>query len=157
MEPNKIIFFDRSWYNRAVVEPAMGYCTEQQYEDFMDNVVKWEENLIRSGMTLIKFWFSITKEKQQLRFELRQSSPLKYWKFSPNDAKVMDKWEIISNYKNQMFSKTSSKMSPWVIINSNDKKIGRLNAIRYVLSRINYEGKNPEMTKYYPEVVNVLN
>lgn len=156
-KPGEIVFFDRSWYNRAVVEPAMGYCTEEQYEDFMNNVVKWEESLMRSGLTLIKFWFSITKEKQALRFELRKSSPLKYWKFSPNDAKVIDKWEIISNYKNQMFSKTSSKMSPWVIINSNDKKIGRLNAIRYVLSNINYDGKNKELTNYYPEVVNVLN
>ncbi len=152
----EIVFFDRSWYNRGVVEPAMGYCTEDQYKDFMDNVVNWEENLIKNGFTLIKFWFSITKEKQIKRFELRQQSPLKYWKFSPNDAKVLDKWEIISNYKTQMFNKTSSRMSPWVIINSNDKKIGRLNAIRYVLSVIPYENKNESLCKYYPEVVNVL-
>jgi polyphosphate kinase 2 len=153
----EIVFFDRSWYNRGVVEPAMGYCTEKQYKDFIENVVDWEENLIKTqGFTLIKFWFSITKEKQVSRFELRQSSPLKYWKFSPNDAKVIDKWEIISNYKTQMFNKTSSRTSPWVIINSNDKKIGRLNAIRYVLSTIPYEGKNIELCKYYSEVVNVL-
>lgn len=152
----EIVFFDRSWYNRAVVEPAMGYCTEQQYTDFMDNVVNWEENLIKSGTILIKFWFSITKEKQVKRFDLRQQSPLKYWKFSPNDAKVLDKWEIIGNYKNQMFTKTSSRMSPWVIINSNDKKIGRLNAMRYVISEINYDDKNSEIGNYYPEVVNVL-
>jgi polyphosphate kinase 2 len=153
----EIVFFDRSWYNRGVVEPAMGYCTEKQYTDFIENVVDWEENLIKTqGFTLIKFWFSITKEKQVSRFELRQASPLKYWKFSPNDAKVIDKWEIISNYKTQMFNKTSSRTSPWVIINSNDKKIGRLNAIRYVLSEIPYEGKNIELCKYYSEVVNVL-
>ena len=157
--PNEgeIVFFDRSWYNRAVVEPAMGYCTEEQYTNFIGNVVNWEENLIKNeGITLIKFWFSITKEKQVSRFELRQASPLKYWKFSPNDAKVIDKWEIISNYKTQMFNKTSSRMSPWVIINSNDKKVGRLNAIRYALSAIPYEGKNDELCKYYPEVVNIL-
>jgi polyphosphate kinase len=152
----EIVFFDRSWYNRAVVEPAMGYCTEEQYTDFMNKVIPWEENLIREGVILIKFWFSITQEKQIKRFELRQQSPLKYWKFSPNDAKVLDKWEIIGNYKNQMFSKTSSRQSPWVIINSNDKKIGRLNAMRYVISQINYDGKNPEIGNYYPEVVNVL-
>jgi len=153
----EIVFFDRSWYNRGVVEPAMGYCTEKQYTDFIENVVDWEENLIKTqGFTLIKFWFSITKEKQVSRFELRQASPLKYWKFSPNDAKVIDKWEIISNYKTQMFNKTSSRTSPWVIINSNDKKIGRLNAIRYVLSAIPYEGKNIELCKYYSEVVNIL-
>jgi polyphosphate kinase 2 len=152
----EIVFFDRSWYNRAVVEPAMGYCSEEQYQEFMDNVVDWEEKLIRSGVILIKFWFSITQDKQIKRFELRQKSPLKYWKFSPNDAKVLDKWEIIGNFKRQMFQQTSSRLSPWVIINSNDKKIGRLNAIRYVLSTIDYDGKNPEASKYYPEVVNIL-
>ena len=154
--PGEIVFFDRSWYNRAVVEPAMGYCSEEQYNDFMNKVIPWEEKLIDNGVILIKFWFSITQEKQIKRFELRQQSPLKYWKFSPNDAKVLDKWEIISNFKNQMFSRTSSNRSPWVIINSNDKKIGRLNAMRYVISQINYDGKNPEHGKYYPEVVNVL-
>jgi polyphosphate kinase 2 len=152
----EIVFFDRSWYNRAVVEPAMGYCTEEQYKDFIENVIDWEEQLIRNDMILIKFWFSITKEKQSKRFEIRQKSPLKYWKFSPNDAKVIDKWEIISNYKVQMFNKTSSNKSPWVIINSNDKKIGRLNAMRYVLSVINYDDKNTEIAEYYPEVVNIL-
>ena len=155
-EPGEIVFFDRSWYNRGVVEPAMGYCTEDQYTDFMNKVIPWEEKKIRSGLKLIKFWFSITQDKQIKRFELRQSSPLKYWKFSPNDAKVLDKWEVIGNFKRQMFQQTSSRLSPWVIINSNDKKIGRLNAIRYALSEINYENKNKELCKYYPEVVNVL-
>lgn len=155
-KPGEIVFFDRSWYNRAVVEPAMGYCTEKQYEDFMKKVLDWEENLINNDLILVKFWFSITKEKQISRFELRKSSPLKYWKFSPNDAKVLDKWEIIGNFKNQMFNKTSSPISPWVIINSNDKKIGRLNAMRYVLSVIDYEDKVPDVSKYYTEVVNIL-
>jgi polyphosphate kinase 2 len=154
--PGEIVFFDRSWYNRAVVEPAMGYCSEEQYEDFMDNVLDWEESLIKSGTILIKFWFSITQEKQIKRFDFRKESPLKYWKFSPNDAKVLDKWEIIGNYKNQMFNLTSSNKSPWVIINSNDKKIGRLNAMRYVISQINYDDKNSKIGNYYPEVVNVL-
>ena len=154
--PGEMVFFDRSWYNRAVVEPAMGYCTEEQYNDFMNKVIPWEEKLMDNGVILIKFWFSITQEKQIKRFELRQQSPLKYWKFSPNDAKVLDKWEIISNFKNQMFSRTSSNRSPWVIINSNDKKIGRLNAMRYVISQINYEGKDPQFGKYYTEVVNIL-
>lgn len=153
----EIVFFDRSWYNRAVVEPAMGYCTEEQYRSFMDNVLKWEEKMIKKqGLILIKFWFSITKEKQIKRFDLRQQSPLKYWKFSPNDAKVVDKWDIIGQYKNQMFNNTASRTSPWVIINSNDKKIGRLNAMRYALSAIPYEGRNLKICKYYPEVVNVL-
>jgi polyphosphate kinase 2 len=155
-QPGEIVFFDRSWYNRGVVEPAMGYCSEEQYMNFIENVSDWEEDLIKDGLTLIKFWFSITKEKQQLRFQLRQQSPLKYWKFSPNDAKVVDKWDIITKYKNQMFNKTSTRLSPWVIINSNDKKIGRLNAMRYALSVIGYDGKNPNVAEYFTEVVNVL-
>lgn len=152
----EISFFDRSWYNRAVVEPALGYCSEEQYQEFMKNVVSWEEKLIRSGVIIIKLWFSITQDKQVKRFELRQKSPLKYWKFSPNDAKVLDKWEIIGNFKRQMFQQTSSRLSPWVIINSNDKKIGRLNAMRYVLSAIDYKDKDPEICQYYSEVVNIL-
>ena len=154
--PGQIVFFDRSWYNRAVVEPAMGYCTEEQYKNFMNNVNDWEASLVDSGIILIKFWFSITKEKQLQRFELRKTSPIKYWKFSPNDEKVVGKWDIITNYKNQMFERTSTQKAPWTIINSNDKKIGRLNAIRYVLSVINYTDKNTEVCEYYPEVVNVI-
>lgn len=155
-KPGEIVFFDRSWHNRSIVEPAMGYCTEEQYKDFMNKVNDWESNLVKNGMILIKLWFSITQEKQIKRFELRQKSPLKYWKFSPNDAKVLDKWEVIGNFKNQMFIKNSTPLCPWVIINSNDKKIGRLNAMRYVLSVIPYDDKNEEIGKYYPEVVTVL-
>ena len=154
--PGQIAFFDRSWYNRAVVEPAMGYCTEEQYKDFMSKINDWEGSLVDSGIILIKFWFSITKEKQLQRFELRKTSPIKYWKFSPNDEKVVGKWDIITNYKNQMFERTSTQKAPWTIINSNDKKIGRLNAIRYVLSVIDYTDKNEEACEYYPEVVNVI-
>ena len=152
----EIVFFDRSWYNRAVVEPVMGYCTEEQYKDFMSNVNMWESKLIDDGVILIKFWFSITKEKQLQRFNIRQESPLKYWKFSPNDAKVVDKFEMIGDFKNEMFQKTSTEKSPWVIVNSNDKKIGRLNAMRYVLDTIDYEGKDATKADWYPEVINIL-
>lgn len=153
----QIVFFDRSWYNRAVVEPSLGYCTEKQYEEFMDNVLDWEQKLIKKkDIILIKFWFSITREKQIKRFELRQKSPLKYWKLSPNDLQVVDKWDIISKFKNQMFIETSSKISPWVVIQSNDKKIGRLNAMRYVLSVINYDNKDKSICKWYPEVISIF-
>jgi polyphosphate kinase 2 len=155
-QPGEIVFFDRSWYNRAVVEPAMGYCSEDQYNDFMGNVLDWEEKMIREGVILIKFWFSITKEKQLLRFKLRQESPLKYWKFSPNDAKVVDQFELIGEFKNKMFVETASRISPWIIVNSNDKKVGRLNAIRYVLDKVDYEGKDSTKCKWYPEVINIL-
>ena len=155
-QPGEIVFYDRSWYNRAVVEPAMGYCTEDQYKDFMESVNKWESDLIDNDIILIKFWFSITKEKQIQRFELRKNSPIKYWKFSPNDEKVVDKWDIITKYKNQMFEKTSTEKTPWVIINSNDKKIGRLNAMRYALSVIDYDNKDSDSCQYYTEVVNII-
>ena len=155
-KPGEIVFFDRSWYNRAVVEPAMGYCSEEQYNDFMENVLDWEEKMIRDGLILIKFWFSITKEKQLLRFKLRQESPLKYWKFSPNDAKVVDQFELIGEFKNKMFVETASRISPWIIVNSNDKKVGRLNAIRYVLDKVDYEGKDRNKCHWYPEVINIL-
>jgi polyphosphate kinase 2 len=154
--PGEIVFFDRSWYNRAVVEPALGYCDEYQYKNFMERVNEWEDNIINSDTILIKFWFSITKEKQLQRFELRKTSPIKFWKFSPNDEKVVDKWDIITKYKNQMFERTSTEKSPWVIINSNDKKIGRLNAMRYALSVINYDDKDESTCEYYTEVVNVI-
>jgi len=152
----EIVFFDRSWYNRSVVEPAMGYCSEEQYMEFMENILPWEEQLMDDGLILIKLWFSITKEKQLLRFEMRQKSRLKYWKFSPNDAKVVDKWDIITKYKNQMFNNASSPKSPWIIINSNDKRIGMLNAMRYVLWEIDYDDKDESVSKWYPEVVNVI-
>ncbi len=152
----EIVFFDRSWYNRAVVDPALGYCTEDQYLSFMEDVLEWEENMIKNGLILIKFWFSISKEKQRLRFDLRKSSPLKYWKFSPNDAKVVDKWEVITFYKNQMFNKTSSNLSPWVVINTNDKRIGRLNSMRYVLDVTDYKDKDSSKSKWYPEVINII-
>lgn len=152
----EIAFFDRSWYNRAVVEPAMGYCTDEQYSDFMQNVNQWEEKLVDEGIILIKFWFSITREKQLQRFDLRKKSPIKYWKFSPNDEKVIDKWDVITQYKNQMFEMTATEKCPWVIINSNDKKIGRLNAMRYALSVIDYSDKDQDATEYYPEVVSII-
>ena len=155
-KPGEIVFFDRSWYNRAVVEPAMGYCTEQEYLDFMNQVSGWEESLVRRGFILIKFWFSITREKQEQRFEMRKKSPLKYWKYSQNDEKAIDKYELITFYKNQMFNRTSTDRCSWVIINSNDKKVGILNAMRYVLSQVEYPDKNPEVINPYPEVVNVL-
>jgi polyphosphate kinase 2 len=152
----EIVFFDRSWHNRSVVEPAMGYCSEEQYKDFMDKVNDWEESMADKGTILIKFWFSITKEKQLQRFELRKKSPLKYWKFSPNDEKVVSKWDLITFYKKQLFTRNSTQKCPWTIINTNDKKVGILNAIRYVLSVIDYDNKNPEAGEYFHEVVSVL-
>jgi polyphosphate kinase 2 len=140
-DPGEIVFFDRSWYNRAIVEPAYGFCTNEQYEKFMKEVPEIEHALIDDGIILIKFWFSITKENQQRRFKERMSNPLKHWKLSPVDQKAQEMWDTITYYKEEMFSRTHTSYAPWIIVDSNDKKSARLESIRYVLSQIPYEGK----------------
>ena len=140
-ESGKIHFFDRSWYSRALIQPVMGYCNEKQYKYFMSKINKWEKKVIEEGLILIKIYLSISKENQEIRFHLRETSALKYWKISPNDWKAQKKWQILTTFKEVMFNKTSTRESPWVIINSDNKMIGRLNAMRYVLSSIEYEGK----------------
>ena len=137
----KIHFFDRSWYSRALIQPVMGYCNEKQYKYFMSKINKWEKKVIEEGLILIKIYLSISKENQEIRFHLRETSALKYWKISPNDWKAQKKWQILTTFKEVMFNKTSTRESPWVIINSDNKMIGRLNAMRYVLSSIEYDGK----------------
>lgn len=154
IEPGKIIFFDRSWYNRGIVEPVMGYSSYEEYESFMAQVKEFEKELVSSGNYLIKFWLSVTKETQARRFKMRQTSPLAYWKFSPNDAKAQEKWEEYTKYKNRVLKLTSTPYAPWVIVDSNDKRISGLNAMRYVLSEIPYEGKNEMVIgSTYPEAV----
>ncbi|MFL2585386.1 MAG: polyphosphate kinase 2 family protein [Parvicellaceae bacterium] len=137
----EIVFFDRSWYSRAMIQPTMGYCSKSQYKYFMSNVCDWEKEQIQNGLILIKFYLSVNKPTQKMRFHIRENHQLKYWKLSKNDLKTLKKWEEYTFYKNQMFEKTSSKISPWVIINSNDKMVSRLNAMRYVLNKIEYDGK----------------
>jgi polyphosphate kinase 2 len=157
IEPGKITFFDRSWYNRGIVEPVMGYSSKEEYEDFMDNVNDFENDLITSGNYLIKFWLSITKDTQAKRFDYRKSSPLKYWKFSPNDAMAQEKWEEYTKYKTKVFKDTSTHLAPWTVVDSNDKRISGLNAMRYVLKQIPYEDKNEEvLSMSYPEVITTI-
>jgi polyphosphate kinase 2 len=155
--PNEgeIVFFDRSYYNRAVVEPAMGYCTEEQYHKFMIDVNPYEEDLINNKhIILIKFWFSITREKQLQRFELRKISPIKYWKYSPNDEASLNKWDILTKFKEQMFNETSTDLAPWLVVDSNDKRSAQLNAIRVLLNKVPYsKNKNERLLKTYKEVV----
>jgi polyphosphate kinase 2 len=149
---SEIVFFDRSWYNRAVVEPAMGYCDENQYREFMKKVNRWEDNLKKEkDIILVKIYLDIDKHHQKERIVRRQQSPLKYWKFSMNDLAALGKWEAFTKYQDQMFSKTSTTSHPWVIINSNNKMIARLTAIRYVLSLIDYEHKIPLKEKRWSE------
>ena len=133
--PGEIVFFDRSWYNRAVVEPVMGFCSEQQYKEFLVQVPEFEHMMYEDGVVIIKFWLSITKEEQLKRFEGRKENPLKRWKFSPVDKQGQILWERYTHYKEEMFSKTHTSYSLWMMIKTNDKKVARLEAIRHVLSR----------------------
>jgi len=137
--PGEIVFFDRSWYNRAVVEPVMGFCNDEQYNQFMAQVPEFEHMLYEDGVILFKFWFSIAKEEQKKRFDSRLENPLKRWKFSPVDVKGQELWEKYTYYKEQMFSKTHTNFSPWIIVETNDKKTARLESIRYILSQFDYD------------------
>ena len=140
-KPGELVFFDRSWYNRALIEPTMGYCNKSQYKYFMKKVLDWEEDLIYDGVILIKFYLSVDKSTQLYRFEERITDPLKYWKYSKNDQMVRNKWDIFTNYKEQMFARTSSRMSPWVMVNSNNKLYARLTCMLYAISHIDYGKK----------------
>ena len=141
----EIVLFDRSWYNRAGVERVMGFCTEDQYNDFMRQVPEFEKHLISSGIHLIKFWFSVSREEQRRRFAEREAHPLKQWKLSPIDKASLDKWDDYTLAKETMFFNTDSAESPWIVIKSTDKKRARLNAMRYVLSKLPYDNKDPKV------------
>ena len=160
--PGEVVFFDRSWYNRAVVEPVMRFCTNKQYEKFIRQVPEFEHLLYEDGVIIIKFWFSVSKEVQSRRFASRKTTAIKQWKISPIDERATELWDKYTHYKQAMFSRTHTTYSPWVIINSDDKKKARLESIRYVLSTLEYDGKedagnliNPDPTitgKYYRSI-----
>ena len=151
--PNKgeIVFFDRSWYNRAVVEPVNNFCTQQQYEVFMQQVTEFEHMLYEDGVIIIKFWFSISKEEQLRRFESRKKNPLKQWKLSPVDMQAQEKWDIYTKYKEEMFRRTHTSFSPWIIVKANNKQKARLESIRYVISLIPYVDKISTKTRTHPD------
>lgn len=157
IEPGKITFFDRSWYNRGIVEPVMGYGTEEEYFDFMENVNGFEQSLKDKGVELFKFWLSITPQTQQKRFELRKNSPLKYWKFSPNDEKSIDKWDDYTKYKEKVLKQTK-EAQPWTVVDTNDKRAGTLNLLRHILQNVDYKGKDENnFGVKFPEVVTTVN
>jgi len=150
-EPGELVFFDRSWYNRAVVEPVMDFCSDEQYNKFMVQVPEFEHMLYEEGVIIIKFWFSISKEEQKKRFNSRLKNPLKQWKFSPVDKEGQIRWDKYTSYKEQMFSQTHTSFSPWIIIKTNSKKQARLESIRYVLSRFEYDRKGSSKTTVLPD------
>jgi polyphosphate kinase 2 (PPK2 family) len=135
-----MVFFDRSWYNRAVVEPVNGFCTLEEHERFLKEVVDFENMLVADGIHLIKFYFSISKEEQRKRFESIVNDPLKRWKMSPVDERAQELWDEYTKYKKEMFARTHTEQSPWVVIKADRKPKARLESMRYVLNKVPYKG-----------------
>lgn len=141
----EMVLFDRSWYNRAGVERVMGFCTTAQYNEFVAQAPLFEKMLVNDGITVIKFWFSVTQAEQRTRFMIRQVDPVRQWKLSPMDLASLDKWHSYTVAKEKMFKKTDTRHAPWTVVKSNDKKRARLEAMRYVLNLFDYTGKDTEL------------
>lgn len=146
----EIVLFDRSWYNRAGVERVMGFCTEEEYREFLRSCPEFERMLIRSGIVLIKYWFSVSDEEQEKRFQARIDDPTKRWKLSPMDMESRSRWVEYSRAKDEMFKYTDIKQAPWWVVHSDDKKRARLNCISHLLSMIPYKDLTPESIKLPP-------
>jgi len=146
----EMVLFDRSWYNRAGVEHVMGFCTEREYLEFMQSCPEFERMLLRSGIILIKYWFSVSDEEQERRFQDRMRTPTKRWKLSPMDLESRKHWGDYSRAKDEMFAVTDTKQSPWHVVNAESKKCARLNVIRHLLSMIQYRDLTPEPLKLPP-------
>ncbi len=134
----EVVLFDRSWYNRAMVEPVFGFCTEQEYKTFMKGVVGFEKDLVRQGTILVKLYFSVTREEQARRFKRRKTDPLRQWKLSEVDVQAQERWDDFTNVKYEMLKKTHTASAPWTIIRSNDKYQARLNAMKTILNSVPY-------------------
>jgi polyphosphate kinase 2 len=146
----EIVMFDRSWYNRAMVEPVFGFCTPEEYKNFMRGVVGFEKDLVRQGTILIKLYFSVTKAEQSRRFDRRKTDPLRQWKLSEVDLQAQDRWDEFTSVKYDMLKKTHTSSTPWTIIRSNDKHIARLNVLRVLLNSVPYTRFNPDLN-YIPD------
>lgn len=143
----EIVFFDRSWYNRAGVERVMGFCTQDQYTEFLKQAPAFEKMLVNDGIHVVKFWFSVSRAEQLTRFTIRQIDPVRQWKLSPMDLASLDKWDAYTQAKEAMFRRTDTRHSPWTVVKSNDKKRARLEAMRLVLHRFDYPGKDHEAVR----------
>lgn len=141
----EIVLFDRSWYNRAVVERVMGFCTTSEYQEFMDQTPRLEQALVDDGIHLIKLWFSVSRAEQRTRFIVRLIDPLRQWKLSPVDLAALDRWDDYTEAKEAMFRCTDTPAAPWTVVRSNDKKRGRIAALRWVLSTLDYPTKDPDV------------
>ncbi|HEB95228.1 MAG TPA: polyphosphate kinase 2 [Sedimenticola thiotaurini] len=141
----EVVLFDRSWYNRAMVEPVFGFCTEKEYKNFMRGVGGFEKDLVRQGTVLIKLYFSVTKEEQARRFERRKTDPLRQWKLSEVDVQAQERWDDFTRVKYEMMKKTHTTHAPWTIIRSNNKHLARLNVMKVILNSVPYERLDPQL------------
>ncbi len=141
----ELVLFDRSWYNRAVVERVMGYATQQEYDEFMRQAPALESMLVRTGLRLVKFWFSVSRREQLTRFTIRRIDPVRQWKLSPTDLASLDRWDDYTRAKEAMFNYTDTETAPWTVVRSNDKKRGRVQAMRHVLNLLDYPDKDAEV------------
>jgi len=141
----EIALFDRSWYNRAMVEPVFGFCTSEEYDNFMYGVTGFEKDIVRQGTILVKLYFSVTKDEQARRFERRKTDPLRQWKLSEIDVQAQDRWDDFTHQKYEMLRRTHTSWAPWTIIRSNNKTKARLNAIKVILNAVPYQRLNPEL------------
>jgi polyphosphate kinase 2 len=141
----EVVLFDRSWYNRAVVEPIFGFCTKEEYENFMVGCPGFEKDLVRQGTILVKLYFSVTKEEQARRFERRKSDPLRQWKLSEIDVQAQDRWDEFTTQKYEMLKRTHTTHAPWTVIRSNVKHQARLNAMKVILNAVPYERLQPDL------------
>lgn len=151
----EVVLFDRSWYNRAMVEPIFGFCTPEEHEIFMEDVVNFEQDLVRQGMVLIKLYFSVSKEEQKRRFDRRIEDPLRQWKFSEVDMQAQDLWDEFSEKKYEMLRRTTSRSAPWHIVRSDDKHKARLEALKIILNSIDYDGRNYSLDFDANEEINI--
>jgi len=149
----EMVLFNRSWYNRAGVERVMGFCTDAQYEEFMETVLPFEEMLIRSGIRLFKYYLDITKDEQKARLDARRTDPLKQWKMSPIDAEAQKRWNDYSLARNEMFARTHTPMTPWTVVRANDKRLARLNVIKDLLIHLDYADKDHSLIRPNPDIV----
>ncbi len=141
----EIVLFDRSWYNRSMVEPVFGFCTQKEYENFIKGVKGFEKDLVRQGIILVKLYFSVTKDEQAIRFERRKNDPLRQWKLSEVDLQAQDKWDEFTVMKYKMLEASHSRQAPWTIIRSNDKHTARKEAMKVILNQLDYEGRNMDL------------
>jgi polyphosphate kinase 2 len=149
----EFVLFNRSWYNRAGVERVMGFCTDAEYDEFMETVLEFEHMLVRSGTRLLKYYLDIGKEEQKRRIKDRRTDPLKQWKVSPVDAQAVKLWDAYSLARNEMLARTHNPVTPWTVVRADDKRLARLNLIRNLLSRLDYAGKDTAVLRTDPDIV----